>query len=183
MGLVHATSHNYPLIMSFSVEENAVFIHKFSKNLPTVGGRTPPSHTPPPPPPSLAPLARARSLRSLAYYRPPKIKSWLRHCKTRMQTPFESCCVYHRTIASTSREEGLVTAQLHCAVDPYTPLSVGDINAFQNNFTFIISTETCFWLKRVSDRTFFGVSERCVYHHTSGVELRFPNDFQCDFWR
>ena len=32
--------------------------------------------------------------------------------------------------------------------------SVGDINAFQNDFAFIISTETCFWLKRVSDRTF-----------------------------
>ena len=31
--------------MSLSVEENAVFIHKFSKNLPTVGGGTPPSHT------------------------------------------------------------------------------------------------------------------------------------------
>ena len=40
--------------MSFSVEENAVFIHKFSKNLPTVGGGTPPP-TPSPP----------RSLRSL----------------------------------------------------------------------------------------------------------------------
>ena len=50
----YATSHNYPLIMSFSVEENAVFIHKFSKNLPTVGGGTP-SHTLPP---SLAPLPR-----------------------------------------------------------------------------------------------------------------------------
>ena len=52
--------------MSLSVEENAVFIHKFSNNLPTVGGGTPP-----PPPP--------RSLRSLAYDRPPKMKSWLRH--------------------------------------------------------------------------------------------------------
>ena len=75
------------------------------------------------------------------------------------------------SIASTSREEGLVTAHLHCAVWPveyrdHTPLrrsvaTVGDnIKAFQNNFAFIISTETCFWLKRVSDRTFFGVSER-----------------------
>ena len=55
--------------MSFSVEENAVFIHKFSKNLPSRG-----RGAPPPPPP--------RSLRSLAYYRPPpppKMKSWLRH--------------------------------------------------------------------------------------------------------
>ena len=49
----------------------------FQKNLPTVD--TPLPH-PPPPPPSLAPLARAWSLRSLAYYRPPKMKSWLRHC-------------------------------------------------------------------------------------------------------
>ena len=42
----------------------------------------------------------------------------------------------------------------------YAYKSVGDIKAFQNNFAFIISTETCFWLKRVSDRTFLG----CVYH-------------------
>ena len=33
--------------------------------------------------------------------------------------------------------------------------SVGDIKVFQNDFAFIISTETCFWLKGVSDRTFF----------------------------
>ena len=53
MGLVHyATSHNYPLII-FSVEENAVFIHEFSKNLPTVGAGTPPPTPPPPPPRSL----------------------------------------------------------------------------------------------------------------------------------
>ena len=46
MGLVYATSHNYPLIMSLSVEENAVFIHKFSKNLPIYRGRgKTPSHT------------------------------------------------------------------------------------------------------------------------------------------
>ena len=59
------------------------------------------------------------------------------------------------SIVSTSREAGLVTAQLHCAVWPieqrsctcigHTPLrrSVGDIKAFQNNFAFIISAETC----------------------------------------
>ena len=34
------------------------------------------------------------------------------------------------------------------------------LKAFQNNFAFISSTETCFWLKRVSDRPFFGVSEK-----------------------
>ena len=65
--------HHHHLIMSFSVEENAVFIHEFSKkiSLPWKGDTSLPH-----PPPS---LARARSLRSLAYYRPPKIKSWLRH--------------------------------------------------------------------------------------------------------
>ena len=64
----------------------------------------------------------------------------------------------------------------HCAENHNrAPLRrlVGDINAFQNNFAFIISTETGFWLKRVSDRTFSafrkGVSnplikQLCVYH-------------------
>ena len=65
----YATSHNYPLIMSFSVEENAVFIHKFSKNLPTVGGGTPPPTPSPPPPRSLPRILPP----------PPKMKSWLRH--------------------------------------------------------------------------------------------------------
>ena len=32
--------------MSFNVEENAVFIHDFSKNLPTVGGGHPPLKNP-----------------------------------------------------------------------------------------------------------------------------------------
>ena len=66
--------------MSFSVEESAVFIHKFSKNLPTVGGGHPP------------PTRPLRSLRSLGLGLgrfapshitappPPKMKSWLRHC-------------------------------------------------------------------------------------------------------
>ena len=31
------------------------------------------------------------------------------------------------------------------------------LNAFQNSFAFISSTEACFWLKRVSDRPFFRV--------------------------
>ena len=34
------------------------------------------------------------------------------------------------------------------------------LKAFQNSFAFITSTEACFWLKRVSDRPFFRVSER-----------------------
>ena len=61
------------------------------------------------------------------------------------------------SIASTSREEGLVTAQLHCAVSPVEQRScgsVGDIKTFQNDFAFITPTETRFWLKRVSDRIF-----------------------------
>ena len=73
--LVLVTSHNQPpnnafngwylslhitnlLIMVFNVQENAVFIHEFSENLPTVGGGNP--HPPPPPlgrfAPSLWPL-------------------------------------------------------------------------------------------------------------------------------
>ena len=60
MGLVHnyATSHNYPLIMSFSVEENAVFINEFSTkkiSLPWEGG-----HPPPAPPRSLRSLGLGR---------------------------------------------------------------------------------------------------------------------------
>ena len=88
--------------------------------------------------------------------------------KMHMQTPFSSCCVYHRSlsIASTSREEGLVTATaaLRSLIRRHMPLrrSVRDVKAFQNNFAFIISTETCFWLKRVSDRTFFGVSNPLI---------------------
>ena len=66
----YATSHNYPLIMSFSVEENAVFIHKFSKNLPTVGGGTPPLPHPPP----LARSARSGSVASLPRILPPPLR-------------------------------------------------------------------------------------------------------------
>ena len=109
-----------------------------------------------------------------------------RVCKRLSKRLFSSCYVYHRnSIESTSREEGLVTAQqLHCAVWPveqrscrahaYISRSVGDIKKFQNNFAFIISTETCFWLKRISDHTFFRRFKKvflthyskqlCVYH-------------------
>ena len=67
-GLVYATSHNYPLIMAFNVQENAVFIHEFSKKSPYHGRG---KHPPPSPP---------RSLRSLALAPPPPPveKSWLR---------------------------------------------------------------------------------------------------------
>ena len=42
------------------------------------------------------------------------------------------------------------TTFVHC----FSSFFLGHIvKAFQNNFAFIISTETCFWLKRVSDRT------------------------------
>ena len=60
-------------------EENTGHMHQIAplttskcKKLSLWEGRGDPSHTPPPPP---------RSLRSLAryFYRPPKIKSWLRH--------------------------------------------------------------------------------------------------------
>ena len=56
----------------------------------------------------------------------------------------------------------------------HTPLrrSVGDINAFQNNFAFIISTETCFWLKRVSDGTFFSAFQKGVSNPLIKTALR-----------
>ena len=59
--------HIYPLIRAFNVQENAVFIHEFSKtiSLPWEGG----------PPPTPSP---ARSLRSLALPPPQVQKSWLR---------------------------------------------------------------------------------------------------------
>ena len=42
IGDCYTCHFTYPLIMAFNVQENAVFIHKFSKNLPTVrGGDTP----------------------------------------------------------------------------------------------------------------------------------------------
>ena len=76
----YATSHNYPLIMSFSVEENAVFIHKFSKKKSPYRGRgdTPLPHPPPPPPRSLRSLGLGRFAPS-HITAPRKIKSWLRH--------------------------------------------------------------------------------------------------------
>ena len=68
----YATSHNYPLIMSFSVEENAVFMFtQIFKKSPYRGrGDTPPP-TPPPPP---------RSLRSLGlgHFAPSHITAPLR---------------------------------------------------------------------------------------------------------
>ena len=72
MGLVHnyPTSHNYPLIMSFSVEENAVFRHKFSKKSPYRGrGDTPLPHPPP-----LARSARSGSVASLPRILPPPLR-------------------------------------------------------------------------------------------------------------
>ena len=52
-----------------NVQKNASFIHKFGKNLPTVGGRGSPLPHPPPP----------RSVASLPRFAPVD-KSWLHHC-------------------------------------------------------------------------------------------------------
>ena len=89
--------------------------------------------------------------------------------QTPFETPFSSCCIYHQTLSRVRVErKALSLCSCIAQFDPqsrdhvgHTPSrSVGDIEAFQNTFAFIISTETCFWLKRVSDRTFFSVSER-----------------------
>ena len=65
-------------------------------------------------------------------------------------------------------EEGLVTAwsaalrSLTRRAEITPSRSVGDIKSFQNSFAFIISKETCFSLKRVSDRTFFSAFQKGV---------------------
>ena len=54
------------------------------------------------------------------------------------------------------------------------------IKAFQNNFAFIISTETCFWLKRVSDRTlavFSSLETRFNIHNQIAIRNAFRNAF------
>ena len=57
------------------------------------------------------------------------------------------------------------------------------VKAFQNNFAFIISTETCFWLKRVSDRTlallssFPRVETRFNTHYQNAFANAFRNAF------
>ena len=50
------------------------------------------------------------------------------------------------------------------------------VKAFQNNFVFIISTETCFWLKRVSDRT-LAVETRFNTHNQIVIRNAFRNAF------
>ena len=54
------------------------------------------------------------------------------------------------------------------------------VKAFQNNFAFIISTETCFWLKRVSDRTlavFSSLETRFNTHNLIAIRNAFRNAF------
>ena len=50
------------------------------------------------------------------------------------------------------------------------------VKAFQNKFVFIISTETCFWLKRVSDRT-LAVETRFNTHNQIVIRNAFRNAF------
>ena len=90
--------------------------------------------------------------------------------QTPSETPFSSCCVYHLTLLQVRVERKALS--LRSCIAQFYPWSrdhegrtrlrrsVRDINTFQNDFAFIISTETCFWLKRVTDHTFFSVSER-----------------------
>ena len=54
------------------------------------------------------------------------------------------------------------------------------VKAFQNNFAFIISTETCFWLKRVSDCTlavFPSLETRFNTHNQIAIRNAFRNAF------
>ena len=54
------------------------------------------------------------------------------------------------------------------------------VKAFQNKFAFIISTETCFWLKRESDRTlavFSSLETRFNTHNQIAIRNAFRNAF------
>ena len=84
-----------------------------------------------------------------------------------MQTPSEtrflSCCVYHRTLSRVRVERKALSLRSCIAqFDPWSrdhvgraPLrrSVGDINAFQNDFVFIISLQ-----KHVSGSNVFQIA-------------------------
>ena len=88
------------------------------------------------------------------------------------------------SIASTSRN---CIAQFH----PWSrdrvgrrPLRrpVGDIKAFQNDFAFIISTETGFWLKRVQI-TLFWAFQKGVSNHLIKTALRLSAKITLKVWK
>ena len=74
------------------------------------------------------------------------------------------------------------TTFVHCCRVLFFLLLGHIVKAFQNNFAFIISTETCFWLKRVSDRTlavFSSLETRFNTHNQIAIRNRnaFRNAF------
>ena len=75
--------------------------------------------------------------------------------ETRFETPFSSCCVYHRSlsIASTSWEEGFVTAELHCAISSETQCIL--IKAFQNNCVYHLHINVFLAQTRIRSPFFF----------------------------
>ena len=68
------------------------------------------------------------------------------------------------------------TTFVHCFRVLFFLLLGHIVKAFQNNFAFIISTETCFWLKRVSDRT-LAVATRFNTHNQIAIRNAFRNAF------
>ena len=72
--------------------------------------------------------------------------------ETRFETPFSSCCVYHRSlsIASKGREIGFVTAELHCAISSETQLCV----YYLYRIVFLAQTRIRSPFFRVSERRF-----------------------------
>ena len=72
------------------------------------------------------------------------------------------------------------TTFVHCFRVLFFLLLGHIVKAFQNNFAFIISTETCFWLKRVSDRTlavFSSLETRFNTHNQIAIRNAFRNAF------
>ena len=75
---------------------------------------------------------------------------------TRFQTPFFE--LSRLSSISQYREYEECQECFHCGAALRNFIrNTMHLNAFQNSFAFISSTEACFWLKRVSDRPFFRV--------------------------
>ena len=76
------------------------------------------------------------------------------------------CYIYHRTLSRVRVErKALSLRSLHCAVWPCIMLGTRGrrykgVQSFKTTLRLSSLQKRCFWVKRVSDHNFFGVSER-----------------------
>ena len=95
---------------------------------------------------------------------------------------FQLCIIRkHVNHTSWNKFDNSNTSHNFCPLFQGSVFFLGHIvKAFQNNFAFIISTETCFWLKRVSDRTlavFSSLETRFNTHNQIAIRNAFRNAF------